>query len=530
MAKVPEKRYRCCQDFAAALREALGLPPYVLRGSASAAGHPRTEVSSPPAFSGPAVAGSSTAAVLTGPMTVPTVNSAVGAASELAVPDPATTAPDGPSAASPAVAAAQASAGPVAASAPTRTSVGHPAPVPAVPGSGPGQGATPAPAPLLVDLAPGQDGGGRRSAAPPREEPRPGEKPPRASLRRRRTALILILIVVFAVAASLTLYALLAGRPPAQAVSSGQLISVYSGPYLDGPEGIAVAGPTVWITNGVNNSVAELDASDGHLIRTLSGARNSFDAAGLIAADPSHIWIPNMSASTRANGTVTELNASDGSVAGVFNERSRGLDYPVAIADDGRHVWITSGENSLIELDVGTGYWIRTVTLPAASAGGISVVGNQVWIHGGYMVVEVDADNGKVERTQLLGDGNAIVDDGSHVWVTDLGLASSSGSIIELNADNGQSVRTIAGRNGALHSISAIAACRSHIWVANRSNHSSMIELDAGTGRWINAFSNPSYDLNQPLSMAVAGNDLWIANAGRAIGGSGDGSVTELAC
>jgi eukaryotic-like serine/threonine-protein kinase len=55
MAKVPEKRYESCRDFADALREALGLAPYHRRGPASAPGHPETQIGSPPAgFPGPA--------------------------------------------------------------------------------------------------------------------------------------------------------------------------------------------------------------------------------------------------------------------------------------------------------------------------------------------------------------------------------------------------------------------------------------------------------------------------------------------
>ena len=346
---------------------------------------------------------------------------------------------------------------------------------------------------------------------------------------RRRILTVAGTVFGVALAASLIAYALLAGNQPAKTFSSGELIRVYSGSYLNGPEGIAAAGNTVWITNDGNNSVAELDARSGQLIRVLPGVSHGFTASGLIAADPSHVWIPNGSV-VDANSTITELNASNGSKITVLNEQSHGLDHPVAIADDGRHVWITSGLDALIELDASTGRWIRTITLPGDSAGGISAARNDVWVEGGYMVVELNAGNGREEFHQALGDGNSIVDDGTHVWVTDLGLAHPNGSIIELNADNGRSVRTIADRNGALQSISAIAAYGSHIWVANRGSHPSMIELDARTGQWVNVFSSPEYDLNQPLSMAVVGNDLWITNAGSAVGGSGSGSMTELAC
>ena len=48
MAKVPEKRYGSCRDFADALREALSLAPYHLRGPASAPDYPQTQTVSPP--------------------------------------------------------------------------------------------------------------------------------------------------------------------------------------------------------------------------------------------------------------------------------------------------------------------------------------------------------------------------------------------------------------------------------------------------------------------------------------------------
>jgi serine/threonine protein kinase len=52
LAKVPEERYPSCGQFADALREALGLPPYK-SSDALAPGHPRTKISSEPAFPSP---------------------------------------------------------------------------------------------------------------------------------------------------------------------------------------------------------------------------------------------------------------------------------------------------------------------------------------------------------------------------------------------------------------------------------------------------------------------------------------------
>jgi serine/threonine protein kinase len=48
MAKTAEKRYESCGDFADALREALGLVPYISRGSAAAPANPQPEITVPP--------------------------------------------------------------------------------------------------------------------------------------------------------------------------------------------------------------------------------------------------------------------------------------------------------------------------------------------------------------------------------------------------------------------------------------------------------------------------------------------------
>ena len=63
LAKVPEKRYGSCEDFADALREALGLAPYTSPGLAAALDHPRTEITPPPGFPGPDGSGAGKSAV-----------------------------------------------------------------------------------------------------------------------------------------------------------------------------------------------------------------------------------------------------------------------------------------------------------------------------------------------------------------------------------------------------------------------------------------------------------------------------------
>ena len=64
MAKVPEKRYGSCQEFADALRDALGLPLYASRGSGAVPRHPPTEIVTQSGLSDPATVGTETAAGL----------------------------------------------------------------------------------------------------------------------------------------------------------------------------------------------------------------------------------------------------------------------------------------------------------------------------------------------------------------------------------------------------------------------------------------------------------------------------------
>jgi len=76
LAKVPEERYGTCRDFADALREALGLPPYTSPGLAYAPSHPHPETGTPRAgFSAPDPAVAARAAGLRDPAAALTVDS-----------------------------------------------------------------------------------------------------------------------------------------------------------------------------------------------------------------------------------------------------------------------------------------------------------------------------------------------------------------------------------------------------------------------------------------------------------------------
>ncbi len=73
MAKVPEKRYGSCREFADALRQALGLPPYMSGDSVSAPRQWQPPVAAPPSgLSWWDAAGTKTSAAAAGPVRAPT--------------------------------------------------------------------------------------------------------------------------------------------------------------------------------------------------------------------------------------------------------------------------------------------------------------------------------------------------------------------------------------------------------------------------------------------------------------------------
>ena len=85
LAKVPEKRYGSCRDFADALREAFGLAPYDSHGSGPSGAYPPNEVGAPESwFSRPVTTGAGKAAVPVDPAAAATIDSVPGGGSPAA--------------------------------------------------------------------------------------------------------------------------------------------------------------------------------------------------------------------------------------------------------------------------------------------------------------------------------------------------------------------------------------------------------------------------------------------------------------
>ena len=247
-----------------------------------------------------------------------------------------------------------------------------------------------------------------------------------------------------------------------------------SGQYgFSRPDAIAVDGARVWVAN--YDSVTEVNASDGRLVRVLHAASYDFDNPDAIAADGSRIWVANA-----GNDSVTELNADDGSPVMILSGGSYGFSGPDAIAVDGTHVWVVNYDGTVTELNASDGSWIRTVTCHCSDS--ILTNGTHIWVANpeSATVTELNADDGSQVRTLPVAGSYhdvplAIAVDGTDLWVSD----RDGTSLTELNADNGSRVRTLSGNRYHFDVPYAIVADGTRIWVANEKGNS-VTELPAG--------------------------------------------------
>jgi hypothetical protein len=353
------------------------------------------------------------------------------------------------------------------------------------------------------------------------------DQPPMWAPRHGRTGKFWAAAVALVVLAVVVLL-VHGGQTPAATVPV-RLAGFYAGGQygFDMPYGIAVDSHHVWVTNGNNDSVTELDVGTGAWVQTLSGGRYEFKQPVGIADDGTHIWVTN----TRGN-SVTELSASDGSLLQVLSGGRYGFDGPQIIMDDGTHLWVGNAfGNSLTELDASRGAWMRT--LSGGRYGfhyplGIAFDGTHIWVTNfhGASVTEVDASTGAWVRT-LSGGGYrfdqpaGIAVDGAHIWITN----PHGNSMTEIDSADGALIRTLSGGSYRFSTPSGIGLYGTHIWMTNISGNS-MEELDADSGALERTVSGPAYHFDSPNSLVIAGDRIWIGNW-RSQGGHG--SVTELA-
>ncbi len=254
------------------------------------------------------------------------------------------------------------------------------------------------------------------------------------------------------------------------------------------PVAIAERGSRVWVANVLGNSVTELNAKSGAIIRVIDARADDFATPIALAVTNAHVWVVNegVRGNSRGTGSITELNTHTGALIRVITLEAARFDNPAAIAISGSRVWVTSLQTSteggsVTDLDEADGSITRVVDAPADAFDGpvaIAARGNDVWI------VSSGVKN-------YYGNGRGV------------------GSLTELNATTGRVIRVITAQTAPFDEPMSIALSGTHVWVANLV-FSSIVEFNASNGSVVRLIRANS--LNQPLSMAVDHEHLWVAN------------------
>jgi outer membrane protein assembly factor BamB len=103
------------------------------------------------------------------------------------------------------------------------------------------------------------------------------------------------------------------------------------------------------VANG--QSVTELDANDGKLIRVLSGERYHFTGQPVLTVAGGHVFVVNGD-----GDSVTEIDARTGALEYTLTAARYHLDNPVGIAVAGHRLWLlnapSTAPGSVVELAI----------------------------------------------------------------------------------------------------------------------------------------------------------------------------------
>ena len=118
-----------------------------------------------------------------------------------------------------------------------------------------------------------------------------------------------------------------ASRASASATPASPLSGVnVLGWGFDDPWAITSSGTHLWVANR-GESITELSASTGALVKVIRGSSYGFDGSLGITSDGAHVWVAN------PNGqSVTELSASTGAPVRVIHGSGYGFDGPAPVS------------------------------------------------------------------------------------------------------------------------------------------------------------------------------------------------------
>jgi hypothetical protein len=300
------------------------------------------------------------------------------------------------------------------------------------------------------------------------------------------------------------------------------------------PWAIASHGSHLWVVNFSKN-IVELDAHTGTAIRIITAKADGHLEPVSISYNAGHLWV--------ISGTsVAELNASDGALVRVIRAKSYDFDFDSGPIDfSGEDAWVLNAHNeSVTELDTSSGTLIRVVHLHinalASPTTGVlyspldmAISGSRVLVSDltvtGNQIIELGTVSGSVIRVIKAGNGpwrntrGILAADGDHVWIT----GSTYGQLVDLDSRNGSVIRVIKHKVPVVGFVTAMIVDGSHLWITNQDNTGSVTELNANTGSVIRAIKDTYYRLTKAqvghshggaafTAVATTRSRVWVVN------------------
>jgi hypothetical protein len=147
---------------------------------------------------------------------------------------------------------------------------------------------------------------------------------------------------------------------------TGSLVRVITalGNNITAPDPISVNGAHVWIGNIAqgHNALIELNARTGSLVRVIKAKADQFNGVLGVVAQNSYVWVTNGEnyESGGQTNSVTELSARKGSLLRVIKEKDHSLYGPTEILGSDSNLWVLN-VNSVAELNQRNGSLIQVV-------------------------------------------------------------------------------------------------------------------------------------------------------------------------
>lgn len=314
--------------------------------------------------------------------------------------------------------------------------------------------------------------------------------------------------------------------------AAGAGASAKSSLTFPGPVALTTDGAHVWVLNGVDHTVTELDAASGDTVRVIGGSQYHFLQPATIVVGGGHVFVTNSETPKQRYsgvGAVTEIDAATGTLVRILQGAPYNFLTPYSAFSNGVRIWISNHMEGTVDvLGARSGKLITVVgghkgpSLDEPS--GIGVDASHVWITGivedarGEPAVlnELTKYQSKPVRrvpgsAETFDYATRVVSDGQHVWLAG-GPARGDWNLTELSAVSGKMIgHAVAPFRNA--SNVGMVLNHGHLWVLYASDTASALQkLNPSTGTVLRTISGATYGFDQPDSLTSDARALWVSN------------------